>query len=79
MASDKKRRKAAKAKKPRPAGPFRHPDGDRRHRMTGASVKQAIRDKKLLDMIGAVKLPEEEEEESGPGQSPPPSSTQSAY
>lgn len=44
MASDKQKRKAAK--KPRPTGvPFRHPDGDRRHR-GGPNVDQAIRDKR---------------------------------
>ncbi|HJZ55497.1 MAG TPA: hypothetical protein VKE74_11085 [Gemmataceae bacterium] len=52
MASDKKRRKQAKQKRPpRPTGqPFVHPDGDRRRREAasgGGSVKQAIRDKKL--------------------------------
>lgn len=47
MASDKKRRKVAKAKQQvgnPAAGPPRHPDGDRRRR-GGASAKQAIKDK----------------------------------
>lgn len=49
MASDKKRRKEAKRKRPQPppGKPFVHPDGDRRHRGPGASAKQAIRDKRL--------------------------------
>jgi hypothetical protein len=54
MASDKKRRKAAKQVRDqqRPAaGPFRHPDGDRRRR-GGSDVKQAYKNKELLQMIG---------------------------
>jgi hypothetical protein len=40
MASEKRKRKAAK--KPKPAGqPFRHPDGDRRRR---DEYRQAVRD-----------------------------------
>ncbi len=64
MASGKRRRKEAKAAKKQqaPAGPFRHPDGDRRHR--GAQrVEDAIKDKEMLRLIGAVDLPEEEDEE----------------
>lgn len=63
MASDKKRRKGAKAAKKTTTkpGPFRHPDGDRRHRHNGATAAQAIRDKELLKRIGAVDLPEENE------------------
>ena len=49
MASEKKRRKAAKKVRPQSPGPFRHPDGDRRRRV---DVKQAYRDKELLRMIG---------------------------
>lgn len=47
MASDKQKRKAAK--KPRPEGvPFRHPDGDRRHRhLGGITADQAARDKQV--------------------------------
>lgn len=51
MASDKQRRKAAKAAKRagQPKGQeYRHPDGDRRHRHTKLSItgEQALRDKK---------------------------------
>jgi hypothetical protein len=49
MASDKQRRKQAKAKKsPQPAGkPFRHADGDRRRR-GGMTADQGIANKKLM-------------------------------
>jgi hypothetical protein len=62
MASDKKRRKAAKAAKPGPqAGPFRHPDGDRRRR-GGPRVDDVLRDKeRMRTLYGAVELPEENE------------------
>jgi hypothetical protein len=62
MASDKKRRKAAKTAKPKPqAGPFRHPDGDRRHR-GGQRVEDAIKDKeRMRTLFGAVELPAEDE------------------
>ena len=51
MASDKQKRKAAK--KPRPAGvPFRHPDGDRRHR-GGMTADQAARDKQARQAFAA--------------------------
>ncbi|MEO2091827.1 MAG: hypothetical protein ABGY75_20425 [Gemmataceae bacterium] len=52
MASDKKRRKQAKAKKsPQPAGkPFRHPDGDRRRR-GGPTADQGIANKKLMQQF----------------------------
>jgi hypothetical protein len=62
MASDKKRRKAAKAAKPKPqTGPFRHPDGDRRHREAmRAAIKAAKANKQMLALYGAVDLPEEE-------------------
>jgi hypothetical protein len=63
MASDKKRRKAAKAAKPEPqAGPFRHPDGDRRHRDMGQRAKDAIKDKeRVRTLYGAVEVPEGED------------------
>ena len=63
MASDKKRRKAAKAKKPAtPAGgPFRHPDGDRRRPEMGKMVRDAYQTKELLKKIGAVELPADDE------------------
>jgi hypothetical protein len=62
MASDKKRRKAAKAAKKKPqAGPFRHPDGDRRRREWATRVEDAIKDKeRMRTLYGAVDLPEEE-------------------
>lgn len=64
MASKKVKRKAAgAAKKATRTGPFRHADGDRRWRGVGPDAKQAIRDKKLLGLIGAVDLGEEEAEE----------------
>ena len=63
MASDKQRRKAAKAKQQPAAkpGPFRHPDGDRRHRGSGMTAKEGIKNKELLRLIGAVELPPEED------------------
>lgn len=55
MASDKKRRKASKqnrkAAAPSPAGPFRHPDGDRRRR-GGPSAKDAIKHKLKMREVG---------------------------
>ncbi len=65
MASDKQKRKAAKAKqKPAgpAAGPFRHPDGDRRHRGFGKAYADAMKTKEMLQKIGAVELPPEEPE-----------------
>ena len=62
MASDKKRRKAAKQarKKDTPVtGPFRHPDGDRRRRF---DVRQAYRDKELLQKIGLPPTVDDAEE-----------------
>ena len=61
MASDKKRRKAANAAKKKPqAGPFRHPDGDRRRREWGTRVEDAIKNKeRMRTLYGAVDLPEE--------------------
>lgn len=63
MASDKKRRKAAKAAKPKPkTGPFRHPDGDRRHRDLAIRVEDAIKAKeRMRTLYGAVELPEDED------------------
>lgn len=62
MASDKQKRKSAKANQ-KPASPaagaFRHPDGDRRHRV-GMLYSQGVRDKEMLRLIGAVELPLEE-------------------
>jgi hypothetical protein len=66
MASDKKRRKAAKAKQAKPptAGPFRHPDGDRRHRAAMAkAVKEAKQAKEMQQLIGAVEPPADADEE----------------
>jgi hypothetical protein len=64
MASDKKRRKQAKAAKKatQPAGKaFRHPDGDRRRR--GHSSEQAIRNKQLMQQFEvAPPLPDEKPE-----------------
>jgi hypothetical protein len=57
MASNKKRRKQARAAKKanRPEGiPFRHPDGDRRHR--GHACEDAIRNKRLMQQF-EVALP----------------------
>jgi len=61
MASDKKRRKAAKAKqKPGPtAGPFRHPDGDRRHRGKGMTYRDVMKQKELIQRLGAIEPPPE--------------------
>jgi hypothetical protein len=53
MASDKQRRKQAKAtkKSTQPAGkPFRHPDGDRRRR-GGITADQGIANKKLMQQF----------------------------
>jgi hypothetical protein len=59
MASEKKRRKAAKQARPQKPGPFRHPDGDRRRR---CDVKQAYRDKELLRRIGLPPPADDSEE-----------------
>lgn len=51
MASDKKPKKANKAKYTNPkTGEFRHADGDRRRR-GGPNVDQAIRDKKTRQVF----------------------------
>ena len=66
MASGKKNRKASKAAKRTyqpPAGPFRHPDGDRRRR-GGPNVDQAIAHKhQFRELFGAPPLPPAGEEE----------------
>jgi hypothetical protein len=64
MASGKKKRKSArqarKQRLPRNV-PFRHPDGDRRHRETMAkAVREALALKKLMQQGGP--LPPDEEE-----------------
>lgn len=67
MASRKKQRKDRKAsQKPQasPAGPFRHPDGDRRHRESGPAYRDAMATKESLKFIGAVDLPPEGDEGS---------------
>lgn len=65
MASDKKRRKAAKhspkSQQPR-TGPFAHPDGDRRHR-GGMTYEQGKAHKDLLRLIGAPPPSEDAEEQ----------------
>jgi hypothetical protein len=65
MASQKKRRKAAKltrAQRHPHTGPFRHKDGDRR-RCGGATADQAIANKQMMQQLGAPILPDAEEEE----------------
>jgi hypothetical protein len=63
MASGKKRRKAGrqarKQQLPR-TGPFRHPDGDRRHR-GGMTYEEGLAIKRKLQQAGA-EVPSEEEE-----------------
>jgi hypothetical protein len=58
MASDKKRRKQAKLKSPRPK-PAVHPDGDRRHRGLGQAAKQAVADKRARQQFWGVPVPED--------------------
>ena len=62
MASGKKRRKTArqarKLNHPQ-TGPFRHPDGDRRHR-GGMTYEEGLAIKKMLQQAGAKKHDEEE-------------------
>ena len=56
MASNKQKRKAARAAKPRkPGAP--HPDGDRRHKALGAMAKKAVADKKARREFGGVPDP----------------------
>ena len=67
MASGKKRRKQVKLAKKAQApatGPFRHRDGDRRHREAMAkAIQQAKVEKDALQHIGAVELPDDPDEE----------------
>lgn len=65
MASGKKRRKAAKLSKAQQqarTGPFRHKDGDRRHR-GGMTYEQGLALKKAMQQIGAPVPHDPEEEE----------------
>lgn len=63
MASGKKRRKssrqARKQQIPR-TGPFRHPDGDRRHR-GGMTYEQGLAIKQKMQQSGAERPTQEEE------------------
>jgi hypothetical protein len=63
MASKKKQRKARrqvkKAQLPR-TGPFRHPDGDRRHRGS-MSYEQGLAQKQAMQQFGAQRHDDEEE------------------
>jgi hypothetical protein len=65
MASPKKRRKAIKLtrqqRNPR-SGPFRHADGDRRHR-GGKTADQGIADKRAMQQFGAIPPSMNDEEE----------------
>ena len=66
MASGKQRRKAANlARKGRqPKGvPFRHRDGDRRHRAAMAAAKKALAQKRALEQLCGGVPPEPQEEE----------------
>jgi hypothetical protein len=64
MASKKKQRKAKrqtkKALQPR-TSPFRHPDGDRRHRGS-MTYEQGIAIKRTMQQFGAECAPQHEEE-----------------
>jgi hypothetical protein len=67
MASGKQRRKQAKqaykANHPQ-TGPFRHRDGDRRHRETMAkAVKQALAEKKAMQLYCGAAVPPEQDQE----------------
>jgi hypothetical protein len=64
MASQKKRRKAIKLnreQKQPPTGPFRHKDGDRRHR-GGLTADKALANKRAMQQLGAP-LPRGSDEE----------------
>jgi hypothetical protein len=65
MASEKGRRKAAKVanlkKYPR-KGPFRHPDGDRRHR-GGMTADEGLANKRAMQQFGAIPPVGKDEEE----------------
>jgi hypothetical protein len=63
MASGKKRRKVGKIKRlsqqPARPGPFRHKDGDRRHKESmRAAIKEAAQ-RKAMEQTPGVILPEE--------------------
>ena len=58
MASDKQKRKQAKAKSARPK-PAVHPDGDRRWRGAGMTAKQGIRDKRARQTFWGTPAPDE--------------------
>ena len=58
MASDKKKRKLAKQKNPRPK-PAAHPDGDRRRRGTFPTAKEVLRDKRARQTFWGVPTPDE--------------------
>lgn len=62
MASDKKRRKDAKAKRPAapPGVPFRHPDGDRRHQ---AAMRKIVKDMRARKKFEDGLQPDTTEEE----------------
>jgi hypothetical protein len=57
MASNKQKRKQAKAKSARPK-PAVHPDGDRRRR-GGTTADQCIRDKRARQTFWGVPMPDE--------------------
>jgi hypothetical protein len=61
MASEKKRRKAARlTRNQQPAaGPYRHPDGDRRQRKTMAAAIKAAKARHAFEHLESVILPEE--------------------
>jgi hypothetical protein len=64
MARDKKPEQAKNKKYADPkTGTFRHSDGDRRHRR-GASAKDAVKHKKLMQELGG--LPPEEPTDDDP-------------
>jgi hypothetical protein len=55
MASEKKRRKAAKAAKKKPqTGPFRHPDGDRRRREAMRAARKAVEARERMRKLYGV-------------------------
>lgn len=60
MASEKKRRKAARlTRNQQPAtGPYRHPDGDRRHREVMAAAIKAAKARRAFEQLEGVILPD---------------------
>jgi hypothetical protein len=65
MASAKKRRKQARQayKQQHPTvGPFRHPDGDRRHRDSGLTARQAVAWKRAMQQTWGMPMPDKEDE-----------------